>query len=324
MSRRSRRRTSAPSTIVDMLEAAPATVPEPGRPLATDDPIPDDDVEWEPRPLARAVRSRRTFRISVVLMAISLGVGAYYLIQMLLDIPEQRAAARRTEYHERLEALDAVIPDLHDVAVHVTDPEQGTVIRGLQPIVDLEDRAADVHTIASEPLPSVPPLAPTGAIDELALIQARMLAIVDRSETISKRLSDTISYRQAFDRAFRLPTLPLTTAGPGIDQVTEDLAVMLATSVEAAANLPDDDFFAVHRGDVDALIEWLTDWQTEYVTALRLGDTDRAGGLVADATRQVELIGVGLGGPLTEAQEWSMQAVDELDREIDDALLLTE
>jgi hypothetical protein len=264
------------------------------------------------------------FRILVGVLVMSMVAGGLITFQMLRSIPEERAEARRDAYQGRLSALDDLIPELGLVAELITDPDEEGIVQGIVTIIQLDNRASGLHTIASEPLPGIPALAPSGPVDELAEVQNLILTIVDRSETISRRLSDIISYRQAFERAFRLPALPLTAAGPIVDEVAGEFETMLDDSVEAAANLPDDEFFREHLAEVDALIDWLAGWQDDYMAALRTGDSEGAGTLVTEARRRVDLIRVDIETPLADARGWSEQAVGELGREVDEALALSD
>ena len=67
---RSRRAGNRP-TIRRMLETVPARVAAPVTRPAVDEPIPDESIGWEPLGLPRAIRSRRTYRIPVVVLTTS-------------------------------------------------------------------------------------------------------------------------------------------------------------------------------------------------------------------------------------------------------------
>ncbi len=310
------------STIIGRLETTPATVPRARDSHAPDEALPDEDLGWEPRPLESGARSSRTFRWSVILMALTLGVGAVFLVQIALGIPERRAETRRAEYQASLQDLATVTPDVAVVADLITNPRESGIVQGLVTVVQLDDRAEWVHSVASRDLPSVPPLLPAGPLDDLADIRDRMLAIVDRAETISARLSDTISYRLAFERAFQLPPLPLSATEAAAQEAGTSLTMMLADSVEAAANLPDDDFLRAHRGQVDILIGWFTDWQAEYLLALRVGDSGRADQLLSEARQRIVDLGNALVQPLDDMDSWATEAIADLDARIEEALLL--
>lgn len=310
------------STIIAKLETTPAAVPSARRPTTPSEPLADEDVDWTPRPLASGARTSRSFRWSVVLMALTLGVGAFFLVRIGLGIPERRAEARRVEYQGALQEMSTVVPDIAIVADLITDPGEPGIVQGLVTVVQLDDRAEWVHTVASRDLPSVPPLLPRGAIDDLADIRDRMLAIVDRAETISGRLSDTVSYRLAFERAFQLPPLPLSATEAAAQEAGSALTVMLTDSVEAAANLPDDDLLRTHREQVDILIGWLTTWQSDYLVALRAGDSARTDELLSQARQRITQIQADLVQPLADLRAWAAESIGDLDGRIDEALLL--
>jgi hypothetical protein len=310
------------STIIGRLETTPATVPQARASQPASEALPDEDLDWEPRPLESRAKSSRTFRWTVILMALTLGVGAVFLVQIGLGIPERRAETRRVEYRTALEELAAVTPDVAVVADLITNPRESGIVQGLVTVVQLDDRAEWVHSVASRELPGVPPLLPSGPIDDLAGIRDRMLAIVDRAETISARLSDTISYRLAFERAFELPPLPLSATEAAAQEAGTALTMMLADSVEAAANLPDDDFLRAHRGQVDILIGWLADWQADYMLALRAGESERADQLLSEARRRIAGLENALVQPLDDMDAWAAAAIEDLDARIDEALLL--
>ena len=95
-----------------MLQTTPARVARPIAPAAADEAIPDEDLGWEPLDLPRAVRSRRTFRIPVILIAAATAVGAYLGGAALLRLPLAHAEDARAIFAavlgETLEDLESL------------------------------------------------------------------------------------------------------------------------------------------------------------------------------------------------------------------------
>jgi len=113
---RKNKNSSTRPTILGMLETIPARVGAPTAPSSADEPIPDEDLGWEPEALPRAVRSRRTFRFSVILGALGLGIGSYVGIQFVLEQPQAQAEVRRADYRQVLETVEHALPDLRAAA----------------------------------------------------------------------------------------------------------------------------------------------------------------------------------------------------------------
>ncbi len=320
---RKNKNSSARPTILGMLETTPARVGAPSAPSSVDEPIPDEDLAWEPGALPRAVRSRRTFRFSVILAVLALGAGAYLGIQFVLELPQAQAEVRRADYREALETVEQAVPDLRVAAAAITDPgSTDDLAPHLVTLVRLDGRSADLQASAEAPLPLILPIIPTGETDLLAPIQDRMRSIADRILTIDDLLGDIVAYRRAFAGAFLLPELPQPTDGPSVEVFADRLAEMTAATVEAALMLPDIVFLVEHRAGVNDLIAWLPEWQAAYLNALRDGDMELAGTLHREAADRVDGLRSDLSGSLEAAATWMSKAIDDLERDIETALIL--
>jgi hypothetical protein len=306
-----------------MLETTPARVGAPAAPSFVDEPIPDEDLGWEPGALPRAVRSRRTFRFSVILAVLALGTGAYFGIQFVLELPQAQAETRRADYRQALETVEQALPDLRIAAAAITDPgPTDDLAAHLVTLVRLDGRSADLQASADAPLPLILPIVPTGETHLLIPIQDRMRSIADRIVTIDDLLGDIVAYRRAFAGAFLLPELPQPTEGPSVEVFADRLAEMTATTVEAALMLPDIDFLTEHRAGVNDLIAWLPEWQAAYLNALRDGDMDLAGTLHREAADRIDGLRSDLAESLEAADAWTSEAIDDLQRDIETALIL--
>jgi len=306
-----------------MLETTPARVGAPAAPAFIDEPIPDEDLGWEPGALPRAVRSRRTFRFSVILAALALGTGAYFGIQFALALPQAQAEVRRADYREVLESVEQALPDLRVAAAAITDPATTDELAPhLVTLVRLDGRSADLQASAEAPLPLLMPIVPTGETELLIPIQDRMRSIADRIVTIDDLLGGIVAYRRAFAGAFLLPELPQPTEGPSVDLFADRLAEMTAATVEAALMLPDIEFLTEHRAGVNDLIAWLPEWQASYLNALRDGDMGLAGTLHTVAADRVDGLHSDLAASLEVAAAWTSEAIDDLERHIRTTLIL--
>jgi len=311
-------------TIQRMLETTPAKVAGPNAASTVDELIPDEDLDWVPLDLPRAVRSRRTYRIPVILIAVVVAAGAYFAAQFALRLTLAHADEQREAYAEVLQTAIDAIPGLQAAASAVTDHAAGDSFGSHLPtLVRLEGLSLDIQAAADHSAPPLISRLPTQDLELLEPIRDRMDAIADLMTTIGGVLTDVATYRRALDEMFLLPGLPGTSDGPSVEVFSDRLSQMTAATVEAAALLPDEEMFSEHRSQVEALIEWLPGWQTAYLDALRDDDIEQADGLRDEATVRIEQVRSGLIGPLEVAATWATGTISQLTLDIQTALILT-
>ncbi|MBU1866385.1 MAG: hypothetical protein KKE89_08205 [Actinobacteria bacterium] len=307
-----------------MLETTPARVAAPNPPSAVDEAIPDEDIGWEPLALPRAIRSHRTYRIPVILISLVAAAGAYFAAQFALRLPLAHADEQRGASTRVLQTTLDAMPDLRAAAAAVTDPDPADDLGShLATLVRMGGLAADLQTVAQHPMPLMIPGLPTGDLASLEPIQDRMDTIADRITIIAEMLADAADYQRALGDMFLLPELPDPSEGPSVEVLADRLSEMTAATVAAAARLPNDDLYAAHRSEVEALITWLPEWQAAYLDALRDDDLVRADALRDEAMGRIARLRSDLGGPLAALADWTSDAIARLTLDIQAALILT-
>ena len=265
-------------TILSMLETTPATVARPLAPGQAAEPIPDLDFDWRPHPLDRTVTSHRTYRWSIVVGAVVIGVGILVGARLLLAMPAHKASVRHDEYVAVTAAFAAALDRL-DGAATVTDPLAAA---------DFAEASESLRTTAEEPLPWVLPLVPLGP--DLPPVRSKMLEVSDTAATLSDEITQAAAYRQASDEIFALPLLPTEVPAELIDPAARALADMQAASEAAVAGLDTDPAYENYRSRVADALAALPDWINRYLIALRRADTATATTLLVDAQAQRTLI----------------------------------
>jgi len=311
-------------TIRRMLETTPARVAVPNAPSAVEEPIPDEDLGWTPLDLPRAIRSRRTYRIPVILIALAVAAGAYFAAQFALRLPLAHAEGQREAYAEALSTALDEMPDLRAAAAGLTAQDLGDgFATHLTTLVRLEGVTAQLRTAADVPTLLRIPGLPDQDFEILEPIRDRMDAIADRMIAVGGLLTDVATYHMAFDDMFLLPALPGPSEGPSVEILSDRLSQMTAATVEAAALLPDSELFSDHRSQVEALIEWLPEWQAAYLDALRDDNLDWAADLRDQADAHITQLRTDLAGPLDAAAAWTSSTITQLTLDIQAALVLT-
>lgn len=310
-------------TIRRMLETAPARVAAPmGRPVV-DEPIPDESVGWKPLDLPRAVRSRRTYRIPVIVLALLAAAALYYAGQYALRLPVAHAEEQRDTYASILQTAADAIPGLQSAAAAITDPTLEDYGSHLALLVRVEGISAELAAAADRRLPLTLPGLPSQDLEMLEPIRDRMDSVAEGIALIGGVLNDVATYRRSLDGMFLLPELPGPAEGPSVDEFSDRLAHMTAATVGAASLLPDGELFGDHRSQVEALLMWLPEWQADYLETLREGNLGQADRLRDEAVERVERLRTELTGPLHTAADWTAAAIDQLAADIQSALILT-
>jgi hypothetical protein len=189
-------------------------------------------------------------------------------------------------------------------------------------VAGVRDAALSVAEIADEPLPSTPPLVPRSSIEALQPMRTEMVLVAGRAELISSRAERALLYRATADKAFELGALPDQATGDDVEDISLDLAGKLAASVDTLFRLPSDPLFDEHRRLMQATLDYLREWQIDYLAALRGGNRFRAELLAAAAHTRVDAVQAALGGPLAELDAWVENEIGGLRRDITGARIL--
>lgn len=304
-----------------MLETTPARVSAPAAATRPDEQIPDEDLGWTPADLPRAVRSSRTFRIPVIVIAVAAAAALYAGAWFALRLPAAQADAQRTAYAAALEEAGGALPGLSEAAAAVTDPAVDPA-PFLPALARAEGIAAGLSDLAEQRPWLVVPGLPAGDLEALEPVRGRIDAIGARLTAVTALLDDAAAYRRALDDMFVIPDLPGDDEGPSVAVFSDRLSQMTAATVSAAGLLPPNEVFAGHREQVDGLLAWLPEWQAAYLDALRDDDLDTAAALRAEAVSRTEALREGLTAPLASARQWADEQIASLQRDIDAAMVL--
>jgi len=297
-----RERAANKRTILGMLETTPATVARHMEPSGPAEPLSDLDFDWHPQPLSRAIGTRRSFRWSILVAAAVLGGLALVAVQVLVTVPQQRADARRIEYHA---ALDAYEPALiaYAAAPVPSDPV------ALAAFSSATTAFADV---ARASLPTVIPLLPVGPIEELRPARSEMLAMVDTAETLLADLASATTYREAAGNILAFPFLPTQAPEELIDPAARAIADMQTDTEIAFEALDDDPLFAAYRDRVAEAIEALPDWADRYLLSLRRGEVETTTALVAEFQARTALANAELEAAVADVDAAAAALIPDL------------
>jgi hypothetical protein len=285
----------------------------------------DFAMDWEPEDLSRRLRSRRRFRWTVIVVALAVAAGAWFGLQWLPTIAEDRAAGRSAEYQEVLNALSNEVSGFPQAIVVVTDAASGsdTVLLQVGAVARFSDAAEDVNAAAAAPLPQLPPLVPDDAVTALRPARERLGLVGMQAAAIGARMNQAITYRIIADGMFLLPSLPVQVAGTNdVAPLGVALAESLVDTVTLAADLPDDPAFSAHRARTQVLIADLEPRQADYLDALRRDDFERATEFTEWIAAELAAVDAELGPALAEIADWSNTQLAELEQEITDARVL--
>jgi hypothetical protein len=308
-----------------MLETAPATRARRFDGASTADVLPADlGADWEPMPLARAIRSERRFRWTVLITALLTAASAYaavvYGLQFLEDHTLQRAAVYRMVATDAVAALDAA----ETAAAAITDAgaPPSAVTAAVGPMLRLENVAARLGEAASTWLLEIPDPVPTPRIDDLRASRERLRRLSTSIETMTARLRLVADYRLGAAAILELPDLPSPDDPISASVAQDALGIMLADAITALGDLPDDPALAAHRDSVADLLAWIGEWQGRYIGVLQAGDLAGAIALERLARQRIDLVRLGLLDPLAEVDRWAVGLLASMQQTAAEAHLL--
>ncbi len=274
-----RERDANKRTILDMLETTPATLARPQREADPADQIPDIDFDWRPRPLDRAVATRRSFRWSILVAAAVLGGLALVAVQVLITVPQGKADARRVEYRAAIDAFEPALVALAS-APAPSDPDA---------LGAFADAHHEFSAVVRADLPTVIPLLPIGPIEELRPARSEMLAVIDAGDQMLTDLAAATTYREAAAQILALPLLPTEAPEELIDAAARAIADMQSATERAYIGLDDDPAYAAYRDRVAEAIDALPDWSDSYLLALRRGDPVETAAVISEMQARAAL-----------------------------------
>lgn len=281
----------------------------------------DVSPDWQPEGFSSEAGSRRTFRWSVVLLALLLAVGALALLILAIRVPENRAANLSSRYSDAITALHEVLPAARQAAGLVTDPAMSAEALSptAAPLARFEARARELAGLADEPLSTPPPLASNQPIEALRPVRERLQQAAQRATETQARLDLVLDYRLLADRAFRLPSLPLTASQEQVSELNAQLSVVLSDSIDLVGRLPDDPALADHKARLDELLGELETFQAAYLNAVRQGDVETADRLIEEMRTAIAGAEGRLEPGLEQIRSWAQERFDEIDQLLTEA-----
>ena len=269
----------------------PMTVPtprsaEPTTPITTAAaPVPQHPPTSPPTvdpQLSDKVKTNRSFRWPVlgvlVLLVIIVAIAAFWLPRAT----EAEALTVRQDFYDSTSAVRNHLPLSQSALDSITNPASGTdqLADAIPAIARLDTLAFAMQEAASEPLPSVFPLVPKGAIDDLVPLQERTLLLGKDGSDLAKHLGNGYIYRVSIPALMAPGNLPASAQTETISTLSITLAASLADDASVVAELPEDPTFESVRNQAIASHQLYGTWQNQYLAALTGEDPQRAQELI--------------------------------------------
>lgn len=285
------------------------------------DPEPvDDSARWTPQEFSAKAVSSRSFRWSVAGLLVLLVIGALVLSVMATRVPTAQANAIATQYRSGLQSLVEAVPAAEQAALQATDPSVSgpELSETVVSLARLEARAAELGAMAAQPLPDPPLAAFNDPLRSLVPARDELQQTAQEAQLVAERVTRILDYRLTLAQAFRLPPLPISATPDETADLSVDLAVSVADTIELISQLPEDPFFTQHRRRALRLTGELEGLNSRYLDALRREDVDQATELANQITDRVAEVH-DLSEPLGEAQVWTEEHLAQLRRLIRDS-----
>jgi hypothetical protein len=286
-----------------MLETEPARPAAPPRAAAAGWSLGGPDEIWEPRPLARAVRSGRRFRWAVPVVTVLLAAGAYASMVAGLDALDRHTEARRTGYLSAAAAMAAALDDARTAGRVLTDPgaADADLATAIAPLARLGSAAIAADQAAARRLVDLPDWLPAPRLDDLAEARSRLGEAASLAGGASGALQRIADYRAGMTEILALPHLPGAGESIPYGEAATVVGDYLGAAVTRLAALPDDPVLRGHRDVLSGLIDRLSDWKGRYLAVLQAGDLDGAARLVREAREWIGDVRLASIEPLGEA-----------------------
>lgn len=276
-------------------------------------------ADWQPERFDKVARSSRTYRWSIIVVALLVFIAGTFTVDFLSKLPVRLTDRTIAEYRGAIDGYASLLPELRQAADLITDPAidvtglaDGTVM-----LSRLDAQARHVFDVAAKPLPPTPPLVPRSELDALTPTRRTMNTASQIGLTVERRLADALTYRLLIARAFALPPLPTTVDTNQLTALGVDIGLAVSNSADMLSELPTDPFFAAHRQETLQLVRRLDTWQVEYLEALRTGDDADAERLVGEIEQRIGAVRRDLASPLVTLRDWTTVQIDTLGRTLD-------
>lgn len=237
---------------------------------------------WTPEALSKTISGSRRFRWTVVAALVVLGALAMVALLVIPSFVERQADTLTTDYRQALLELNAELPPTQLVLERSTDPtasldDIGAAAAALSALGESSDR---VMELARTELPGTLPLVPRDSLAALQPARDRMVEVGALGGELSRRITLVAEYMSAADGLLATPRLPSEANDRRITDLSVTLAGVQAETASILATLPDDAALASHKALARQAQERLGSWQSEYLEALRIGESETATALI--------------------------------------------
>ena len=249
--------------------------------------------DWQPEGLSRTLIKRKPFRWTVVGLTVIVILAIVAGVLWLPRAAENQATDLATSYSAALTDYRNVLPETQAAVLVLADPESTeSEITGVIPATaNLQGHANGVSTMAAEPLPSTLPFVSRSSFEALEPTRSSMVVLGRSGEDVAARIGRGYVYRTTVPELFTMPDLPVEADTGTINQLSVDLASVLADTSRLASELPEDPLFVPVKTAATEAAERFAEWQLDYLEALRSDDPEAATALLselADARDTIE------------------------------------
>lgn len=296
---------------------APATIADPA-PVPPVEP-PGLEARQVDATLARPLRTKRSFRWPIVVILVLLIAAVAVAALLLPQATESEALQVRQSYYDATSAVRNHLPATQTAldAITTIDASPESLSTSVSIIATLDSLAFDMEATAAEPLPSVLPLVPKGAIDALKPLQQQTALLGAEGTGLASRLGNAYIYHTTIPDLMDTGNLPTSASTETINTISVTLATSLSKDATAVAELPTDDTFNVVREEAVTSHTRYASWQTEYLSALTSENTELALDLVTELdemrTRLNATNASALGEFRTEVDTWIVTYAGQLE-----------
>jgi hypothetical protein len=236
-------------------------------------------------------RSRRWMAMVAVAIILAAAVGT--AVYALPKAAEDEAAMLAAQYRAALTDLRVELPNTQRAIGALTDPAAPETDVAASPtaMAELASASAATTALGTKPLPATLPLVSRAPFEALEPTRTAMTILGPTGGDIATRLGVAFTYRTTIDSLFAVEGLPTTASDAEIAQLSLVLATDLAETSRLVADLPPDASFSDLAEAATSASDRYATWQLEYLAALRDGDAERAGALVAELGTTVASLG---------------------------------
>lgn len=253
----------------------------------------DTDIEgWVPGIVDTDVRvvARRVLISTLLVIAVAiLGAASWFLAGR----GDASLAARLGNVAEARAELAAVIDSS---STSITDLADGTIDDpdALSRTISEIDDASRVMFSAAAELP---------AEGDEAEMRRSLITVSDQALELSRDMSRTGAYVSSVDVMLNRPAFPFAVEDAELTSIAEQTATWVTRFLSMSASLPDAPAMSAHREAMIVLSDTIPEWQAEYLGALRSGDIDSAGTVIARLEQEALALAEGLQTDLSGAAE---------------------